>query len=478
MKTSIYTFELWSEDNISYGQFSVRSDNEVNANVITKKHFEANTGIVKFELISVQEHDVEMKLESLTSYKLERIRAELDNFNKKHALKLGCKPFTLEVIREYIVKERTNGGYGEIIQVQYFEVLVKGDYPKIGDYEVAGYTEHFKDGNNMVYNVKATENELTKYRNTITCEHCNHNRYRAYTWILRNTITGELKQVGTTCVKDYTGHDPSSIIRMIAYYRDMVQAWSDEPSSGGRSSEISIRWCVAAVVYLTGTLNMSYVSKSKAMEVDQTATAHILISKWFFKPYTDKRTGRTMHFVDVWGFDILPSDSDYEKADTIIAWAKDHPSQADYWYSVKTLLSNTGDLIDSKYTGYLASIPAAHHREVEAVSDTRNNGKSEKTAAKISEHVGQIKERLELTLTLNKVFSVDTNFGIADIMLFSDEQGNVFKWFTTSAAQSEWPKDAMFRVKATIKDHCEYKGVKQTAINRVKLIGSILPLYS
>ena len=55
------------------------------------------------------------------------------------------------------------------------------------------------------------------------CDHCNTNRYRGETWLLKHE-DGAFKQVGTTCVKDFTGVDPSK-------YFDMFRMVSNEFST-------------------------------------------------------------------------------------------------------------------------------------------------------------------------------------------------------------------------------------------------------
>ena len=88
-----------------------------------------------------------------------------------------------------------------------------------------------------------------------------------------------------------------------------------------------------------------------------------------------------------------------------------------------------------------------------------------------SEFVGQVKDRgtFDLTLTFRKGF--DTDFGVSFLNTLKDAQGNVFTYWGNSFLDVE--VDTTITVKATIKDHREYQGTKQTLINRPKIIEGV-----
>ena len=88
-----------------------------------------------------------------------------------------------------------------------------------------------------------------------------------------------------------------------------------------------------------------------------------------------------------------------------------------------------------------------------------------------SEFVGQVKDRgtFDLTLTFRKGF--DTDFGVSFLNTLKDAQGNVFTYWGNSLNDVE--ENSTITVKATIKDHREYDGTKQTVINRPKIIEGV-----
>lgn len=80
-----------------------------------------------------------------------------------------------------------------------------------------------------------------------------------------------------------------------------------------------------------------------------------------------------------------------------------------------------------------------------------------------SEYIGSIGERREFTLTVDKNILLESQYGKQFMHIFSDVEGNVYVW--TTAAKC-WPEGDTKRVRATIKDHRLYKGVKQTVLTR------------
>ena len=100
-------------------------------------------------------------------------------------------------------------------------------------------------------------------------------------------------------------------------------------------------------------------------------------------------------------------------------------------------------------------------------------------------YVGNIKERMNMVVTLVGEYSYMTTFGYVEqehfIYTMKDEQDNVIVWKTTSIIGKDTIDDKGYEgwvpvykgdkieIKATVKDHSEYKGTPQTIVNRVKV---------
>lgn len=90
----------------------------------------------------------------------------------------------------------------------------------------------------------------------------------------------------------------------------------------------------------------------------------------------------------------------------------------------------------------------------------------------IAKFFGELGQKVELTLALDRRSFFDTQWGSTAIYAFTDAEGHHFIWKTAS-----WP-DALTKVnegdsivlKGTIKEHNEYKGCKQTVLTRCKIV--------
>ena len=96
-----------------------------------------------------------------------------------------------------------------------------------------------------------------------------------------------------------------------------------------------------------------------------------------------------------------------------------------------------------------------------------------KNGEHISEYVGTVGERREFTCKLVGHFCYESSFGgygywtdnTMHIYKFKDENGDIVVWNTATYLDDDKPE---YRFKATIKEHSEYKGEKQTVVSRPK----------
>ena len=84
-----------------------------------------------------------------------------------------------------------------------------------------------------------------------------------------------------------------------------------------------------------------------------------------------------------------------------------------------------------------------------------------------SEFVGEIGERIELTLTVTRAIEIENSYGHHMMHIMEDDCGNVYVW--TTAAKS-WPEGTVKTIRGTIKDHRTYKNTKQTVLKNCREI--------
>jgi hypothetical protein len=83
-----------------------------------------------------------------------------------------------------------------------------------------------------------------------------------------------------------------------------------------------------------------------------------------------------------------------------------------------------------------------------------------------SQHVGTVGERRDFTLTVNRVFSFEGQYGFTYINICKDAAGNVIVY----KGSNNFEEGETLTVKATVKAHDERDGIAQTLIARPKII--------
>ena len=155
---------------------------------------------------------------------MDRLEAKLTRIANK-CKKYGCE-FTYnkvgEVYRE-LVDDNKQKYTARFIQVEAEGTAI------INDWQFIASVEHTEKGNiiNRVCDIEVPERY---YTGSPVCEHCNSNRYRKYTYIVRNVSTGEFKQVGKSCLNDFThGLSAEAAARYISLYDCLIAGEVPEP---------------------------------------------------------------------------------------------------------------------------------------------------------------------------------------------------------------------------------------------------------
>lgn len=98
-----------------------------------------------------------------------------------------------------------------------YQVLLTAEVPKLNGWSFIARLDHSNETGTivrMVPNCNVILPEQYRHATNTTCDHCNVNRYRRDTFVVCNDETKEFKQIGSTCLKDFFGHDPVKIAKM------------------------------------------------------------------------------------------------------------------------------------------------------------------------------------------------------------------------------------------------------------------------
>lgn len=94
-----------------------------------------------------------------------------------------------------------------------------------------------------------------------------------------------------------------------------------------------------------------------------------------------------------------------------------------------------------------------------------------KAKAEKSSYFGNVGDKVDgLEVTFKNEFFYETQFGGMCIYIFEDADGHQFKWSTSTGFSTSLEREAVIRIKGTIKEHSEYNGIKQTVLTRCKLV--------
>jgi len=329
------------------------------------------------------------------------------------------------------------------------QMLIHGNPPKIAGWSFIARLEHIAGGN-MIYSVPGVECPAAYQATGPDCDHCQIKRDRKNLYVVRDNA-GQYKQVGSTCLKDFLGHDlPTgfdSIFREMAD-PDLVGGWRDEPEH--ILSVLLAR--TQAVVRTFGWLSQSAakmkMTSSTANQVSYIYYARVNLAK---QEMIDK---------------IGPvSEADENTAMAAQAWARgltdDETIASNYLLNLRTMAG--GDTITWKSFTLACSMIGSYKRATEA--------KRERAERPDSHHVGTVGKRQEFVVTCHKIFESGGNYGLTGIHKMTDQDGNDLTWFASSAKWLEEGKT--YRIMGTVKAHDEYKDRPQTTINRVKIVKEI-----
>lgn len=289
------------------------------------------------------------------------------------------------------------------------------------------------------------------------CEHCQSKRRRKDTYIVMNEETGEFKQVGKTCLKDFThGMSAEAVAQYTSAFEELIEGETPYPCSKISryiKTEEFLRYAAETVRHFGYTKPDPYVYvRSTRQRADQYYTVE-------HGGYRRDKETRAQYISEMesCGFDANSHEAT-EEAAAAIKWLKQQPDENNYMHNLKTACSL--EYVTDRHLGIIVSIFPTYNRELEREAERRRAEK----AAKVSQWVGQPGERIEFKVAnIICVTGWETQWGYTKIYKILDEAGNIYTWKTGC-----WVEDGITSIKGTVKAHNEFRGAKQTELTRCK----------
>ena len=396
-----------------------------------------------------------MKQFAIYEWNMARLEKKLKAISNKCS-KYGCTFSYSKVGEEY---RELKDDEGRKYTAKFIIVEAEGT-AKVNGWEFIASVEHTENGNIIS---KASEVEVPEkyYTTKAVCEHCNSNRFRKDTFIVMNTESGEFKQVGKSCLKDFTGGlSAEAVAQYISFFDKLIEGEApDQRFSGERYYDK-----VEMMQYMAETIrHFGYV---RSQEFGSTAnTAFEFWCADHGRTYNKEiELDNKMKMAKV-GFNYNSKEA-LQMTTAALEWISKQEEANNYIHNLKTACGL--DWVGQGHLGLLASLFPAYDREIEYQARKAEQEKkfaAERASEVNSQHIGKVGDRINFKVHSAKCLtSWETDWGTTFVYKLVDENGNVFTWKTGSCLPDEFDS-----VKGTVKEHKEFRGIRQTELTRCKV---------
>ena len=330
-------------------------------------------------------------------------------------------------------------------------------YPAItlDSWEVIARVKTEAAGNLIVSKVPHTEiPEHFKTRGE-HCDHCNTARNRRFTYLLRNPQK-DMKQVGNTCLKDFTGDsravEKAKLIEVSEEIKTKIADFPPFVISRLRTQPLVVDVENYLLHVACAVRENGFVARKDTL-YDCTLIA---TSDFAWLAYEAHCQHGKEHPYST------PTEEDLQLVRKAVSWAngltQEQLSASDYLRNIAAVAARA-DMLRHQ-AGLAASIIPMYLRDEKK---KREDAKPVK-----SQHVGVLGERSAFqNLTCTKVIEQHHERGVTHLHKFLDPLENVISWFSSNTKLQE---GLTYNLMATVKKHDVFKGVPQTTISRAKVL--------
>lgn len=287
------------------------------------------------------------------------------------------------------------------------------------------------------------------------CQHCNALRRRNKSFLVEGP-DGKIKQVGSTCLKAYTGIDPQWIVSLLGGMEDLESEIDESLKSGSRTEFFSpkaILMTAARVVAKNGFVSRRDVEEGKAFNTTGHLVSQILQSK---SERLDRKNDAEYPMSDA-------ARALYDNAVAAIGEVSLDAGSA-YEQTIAQLWQVKG--VREERVGYLASAITLGIRRANAAEKAKNPAPVYAAPSATEGEKVSFKGRV--------IFSkpVDGFYGTTTIVKLVDDAQRLYTWFATGLKTVAAGEE--FDVKGTVKaiEDDRFTGAKTAVITRCKLVAA------
>lgn len=386
----------------------------------------------------------------------------LSRINKKATTAgLGSVEYILESIET--VKKTVQGPHGaRDVFSEVYNLCVYSPIPRIEGWSLVAMMKRDGEDHPIIHYVKENPSDrivnFVKDRTTRTCDHCHTNRIRNTCFVLQHEQHGTLMQVGSTCVHDFLGSTDPKIFEKYFGLNDEITAFG----MIDHSREYGIDWSSRVLDIIAESLAHAeyagrFVSSSLANSHYELAEANMTYNPKYLESTRNAVTDSLVCMKRP----VLAQQKHLDEANKVIEWAKEFVNHKDYDPSISWMFNTIRIASQKTITqeiGICASIIVLYKKYNEQVVENTSN------------HVGEVKERREFTLTLVRHSIGSNEWGNTYMYFCTDADGNNINIKMTKSLGA-WNVNEIKTMIGTVKNHSDHiKFGKATWINRVKLV--------
>lgn len=335
---------------------------------------------------------------------------------------------------------------------RFIEVEASG-VARINGWEFVAVIEHMDGkGRNIVRQFNMNYTIPDRYYTVVpTCEHCNTKRTRKQTYLLVNE-SGKWKQVGGSCLKEFTGGlDAEQLAAYISCFDKLIEGESFDGSVSRQPKYFDTKMILQCTVEFVRVFGYVGTNDTEATFARVAELYDYLMGY----PTNAKTKDRLDAMIEK--HHMNPSSVD---VDPIIDWVV-HKADCSFGYMMNLRAVVDTEYVKGKHLGLLCSAVPTYNREMERIAKESARKAQMAAEAAGSSYVGTKGEKITVKVTSCKcVTSWDTQYGTTFMYKFVDDQNRVLIWMTSNYVDC----DHVVELTGKVKGHEEYNGVKQTIV--------------
>lgn len=388
----------------------------------------------------------------LNSEELAATRAKVAKLQQR-AVRKG---FTGRIELAAVPASRSYQSAGSLpVTVHGFDVTITGEPPRYQGWRSVAAVDAVEGGAILRYPPGSTTQVSNDQIRAGECDHCHTTRDRRSTVLVAHDDTGQVLQVGRSCLKDFLGHNTLPVFLTSDEVNTLVGSLTGTAAAWDVHSVLTY---AAAAVEAFGWTPASASEHGRVPTRDQ-----VRLALNGGRGADQLRDHLAPHLAEA------KARAPQIRNDLLAGLVGDSGYEA----NLATVLR--GEAVEARHLGLAVSAITAHRR----LSADQARETTRREAAETVDYTGTVGEKVTLTGTVRTAMRVDgfTHRSPDQVLLVVD-CGTAFAKMTTAAAWAYPLKVGdPLTVTGTVKAHTEWNGIKQTVLTRPKQLDPV-PMHA